>query len=47
MDGRKGFTPGLGFRFRRGEARVRAMFDDLADSLATLSRLKASLDGDL
>ncbi len=44
VEGRKGFTPGLGFRFRRGEDRVRAMFDDLADSLALLSRLKAVLD---
>ena len=44
IEGRKGFTPGLGFRFRRGEERVRSMFDDLADSLAILSRLKASLD---
>ena len=42
--GRKGFTPGLGFRFRRGEDRVRAMFDDLADSLAVLRSLKAALD---
>ncbi len=45
IEGRKGFTPGLGFRFRRGEDRVRAMFDDLADSLALLSRLKVALDG--
>jgi hypothetical protein len=44
LDGRKGFTPGLGFRFRGGEARVRAMFDDLADSLALLRRLKTALD---
>jgi hypothetical protein len=47
VQGRKGFTPGLGFRFRRGEDRIRAMFDDLADSLATLRSLKASLDGGL
>lgn len=44
VEGRKGFSPGLGFRFRRGEDRVRRMFDDLADSLAVLSRLKAALD---
>lgn len=44
IEGRKGFTPGLGFRFRSGEERVRAMFDDLADSLALLSRLKTALD---
>jgi len=44
LDGRKGFTPGLGFFFRRGEARVRAMFDDLADSLHLLRTLKAGLD---
>lgn len=44
LEGRKGFTPGLGFHFRHGEERVRAMFDDLADSLALLSRLKAAFD---
>jgi hypothetical protein len=44
MGGRKGFTPGLGFRFRHAEDRIRAMFDDLAGSLAVLSRLKAALD---
>jgi hypothetical protein len=44
-EGRRGFTPGLGFRFRRAEDRIRWMFDDLADSLATLRTLKASLDG--
>lgn len=45
LEGRKGFTPGLGFRFRRGEERIRSMFDDLAGSLATLRTLKSSLDG--
>jgi hypothetical protein len=45
IEGRKGFTPGLGFRFRRAEDRLRWMFDDLADSLAMLNRLKAALDG--
>ena len=44
IDGRKGFTPGLGFRFRSGEARIRAMFDDLADSLRLLRALKFALD---
>ena len=44
IEGRKGFTPGLGFRFRRGEERVRAMFDDLAASLALLRLLKTRLD---
>jgi hypothetical protein len=45
IEGRKGFTPGLGFRFRRAEDRIRWMFDDLKDSLAILRTLTASLDG--
>ena len=44
VEGRKGFTPGLGFRFRRAEDRIRAMFDDLADSLTVLRTLRAALD---
>ncbi len=44
IEGRKGFTPGLGFRFHRAEQRLRWMFDDLADSLAVLSSLKGALD---
>jgi hypothetical protein len=43
VEGRKGFTPGLGFRFRKAEDRIRRMFDDLADSLAVLRRLRAAL----
>jgi hypothetical protein len=44
LEGRKGFTPGLGFRVRRAEDRIRRMFDDLADSLAVLRSLRAALD---
>ena len=44
VEGRKGFTPGLGFRFRRAEDRIRAMFDDLADLLTLLRTLRAALD---
>lgn len=44
VEGRKGFTPGLGFRFRKAEDRIRRMFDDLADSLTVLRRLQEALD---
>lgn len=38
------FEPGSMFRARSGEARARAMFDDVRASLAVLRSLKASLD---
>jgi hypothetical protein len=43
VTGKDRFEPGGMFRSTPGEARVRAMFDDVCASLATLRRLRAAL----